>query len=189
MNPRVFTAAADYAADVTSRLGSEALRLPTPCDDWDTTAVVLHLVDVAAALEGLVDTGELVMPPREAEEPTDPVDTFHEALAHLRRTVTSASSSERATAAMQAGAIELTLHAWDIGVARDSGHRIPAHLADEVLDLATSLVTADARGTNFAAPLAAPLDAPASDRLTAFLGRQPASSTRAEARLSRSDAR
>jgi len=174
MSFELFRAATDYARDVTSGLASDALRLPTPCDGWDTGAVVLHLADVAAALGGLIKTGELQMPDSPGADATDPVAIFHGSLGELLDTLSAAGDSERAHAAMRAGTIEFTTHGWDIAVASNHGHRIPEQLAGDVLGLATSLISDHERGTNFAARVDAPTTVPMSDRLTAFLGRQPA---------------
>jgi uncharacterized protein (TIGR03086 family) len=173
MSIELFRAATDYVRDVTSGLAGEALALPTPCDGWDTGTVLLHLADAATALVGLVETGELRMPDSPGTDATDPVAKFQDSLARLGTTLSTAGDAERAETAMQAGTIELTMHGWDIGVASDPSHTIPEQLASDVLVVATSLITENARGTNFAAPVDAPTTALMSDRLAAFLGRQP----------------
>ncbi|MPZ60127.1 MAG: maleylpyruvate isomerase family mycothiol-dependent enzyme [Propionibacteriales bacterium] len=173
MSIELFRAATDYARDVTSGLTDDALGLPTPCDGWDTGTVVLHLADVAAALVGLIKTGELRMPDPPGPDATDPVATFHDSLDQLEATLSTAGDGERADAAIQAGTIEFTMHGWDIAVASNHSHRIPDELAGDVLGLATSLISDNERGTNFAARVDAPTTIPMSDRLAAFLGRQP----------------
>lgn len=173
MNVGLFRAATDYARDVTSGLTSDALGLPTPCEGWDTGTVVLHLADVAAALVGLIETGELKMPASPGTDASDPVALFHGCLDELLDTLSTAENAERAHAAMQAGTIELTTHGWDIAVASDRSHRIPEHLAGDVLGLATSLISDHERGTKFGARIDASATVPMSDRLTAFLGRRP----------------
>ncbi|GAA1755503.1 maleylpyruvate isomerase family mycothiol-dependent enzyme [Kocuria aegyptia] len=173
MSSELFRAATDYVRDVTSGLSNDALGFSTPCDGWDTGTVVLHLADVAAALVSLVESGEMQMPDSPRTDAADPVAKFHHIVAQLEAALSTAPDTERAEAAMQAGTIEFTMHGWDIGMASDHGHKIPKQLAGEVLELATALISDDARGTNFAARVNAPTTALMSDRLVAFLGRRP----------------
>jgi uncharacterized protein (TIGR03086 family) len=172
MSMELLRRATDYADTVISDLSSDDLRLTTPCGDWDAGRVVLHLADVAAGLIGLVETGHLAMPePARADDP-DPVSTLRASMDELAATLSTTRQAERADAAARAGAIEFTMHGWDIGVARNHDHATPADLANDVWELASSLLSDDARGSNFASPVDVPTDAPASDRLAGFLGRQ-----------------
>lgn len=172
MSVALFQRAADYAREVISGLGNDDLRLTTPCADWDAGRVVLHLADVADGLIGLVDTGHLALPDVPRIDDPDPVSTLRASLNKLTTTLLTASETERAEAAAQAGAIEFTMHGWDIGVAHNRDHATPADLANDVRELASSLLSNDARGSNFAQPINVSIDAPAGDRLAAFLGRQ-----------------
>ncbi|MBT2230216.1 maleylpyruvate isomerase N-terminal domain-containing protein [Nonomuraea sp. NEAU-A123] len=71
------------------------------------------------------------------------------------------------------GAVEVTVHAWD--VARACGHQspIPAPMAAELLPLAHLFATDADRPARFALPLRTAPQAPAQDRLLAYLGRDP----------------
>ncbi|MFG1682373.1 maleylpyruvate isomerase N-terminal domain-containing protein [Nonomuraea sp. NPDC049269] len=71
------------------------------------------------------------------------------------------------------GAVEVTVHAWD--VARSCGHPspIPAPMATELLPLARLFATDADRPARFALPLDAAPQALAQDRLLAYLGRDP----------------
>lgn len=172
MNLELFRRTADYARDVVSELTNDHLRLSTPCDGWDAGRVVLHLADVADALVNLIRTGQLRLPePPRVDEP-DPVATLQYSLDELLAEMSTTSETERREAAAQAGAIEFSMHGWDIGVASDPNHRTPDQLAEDVLALASSLISEDTRGTNFAARIDAPADASMSDHLAAFLGRR-----------------
>ena len=162
----------DYAREVMSDLTSDDLRLTTPCGDWDAGRVVLHLADVADALVGLLETGQLALPEPARIDDTEPVCVAHAAMTRLDARLSTTNDAERADAAARAGAIEFTMHGWDIGVARDRDHATPADLADDVRELASSLVSDDARGANFGPRVHIPADAPSSDRLAAFLGRR-----------------
>jgi uncharacterized protein (TIGR03086 family) len=172
MNIELLRRATDYAETVISDLTGDDLRLATPCGDWDAGRVVLHLADVTDGLIGLVETGHLALPEPARTDDPDPVSTLHASLNKLTATLSTTIEAERADAAARAGAIEFTMHGWDVGVARDQEHATPPALANDVWELASSLLSDDARGSNFASPVDVPTDALPSDRLAGFLGRQ-----------------
>lgn len=172
MSLELLRRAMEYAETVIGDLSTDDLQLSTPCDGWDAERVLLHLADVADGLIALVETGELALPaPGRIDDP-DPVSSAGKSLTRLAAALSTTGEKDRAQAAARAGAIEFTMHGWDIGVARDSGHLIWADLANDVWALASSLVSDDARGSNFAAAVEVPATATPSDRLAAFLGRQ-----------------
>ena len=178
MSRELLRRATDYAQDVVSGLTDAELRLATPCSDWNAGRVVLHLADVADGLVGLVETGHLALPePARVDDP-EPVCVLQACLGRLAAALATTTDEERVDAAARAGAIEFTMHGWDIGVARNHDHVTPAELADDVRALAESQVTGDVRGSIFAAPVEVPAAALPSDRLAGFLGRRRAVLTR-----------
>jgi hypothetical protein len=72
-----------------------------------------------------------------------------------------------------AGAIELTIHGWDIRAACGAFRPIPPLLACILLPVAPLIVTPGARPELFADAIQLPGPALQSDQLVAFLGRQP----------------
>ena len=173
MNTELFGRATDYARGVLAELTYDDLRRPTPCEGWDAGKVVLHLADVIDALIGLIETGALALPQPPRTDDSGPVALVDERLAKLAHAFSVASDATGVQNAALAGAVELTTHGWDIGVARHRAHRIPQSLAEDVLALVSPALDARARGENFAAPIDVPSNASASDRLVAFLGRVP----------------
>ncbi len=171
MSTELFGRAADYARGVFSDLTYDDLRRPTPCAGWDAGRVVLHLADVVDALIGLVETGTLALPQPPRTNDPGPVALVDERLTKLAHAFSVATDATRVESAARAGAVELTTHGWDIGVARDPAHRIPTSLASDVLALVSPALDTSARGENFAAPIDVPGNASASDRLVGFLGR------------------
>ncbi len=73
-----------------------------------------------------------------------------------------------------AGAVEVTVHGWDVARACGQDRPVPAALAEELLELCPLFVRDADRPTRFAprVDLSRALDSP-SDRLVAFLGRDP----------------
>ncbi|MDN5744132.1 MAG: maleylpyruvate isomerase family mycothiol-dependent enzyme [Nocardioidaceae bacterium] len=171
MSTELIDRASVYVQGIISELTDEDLQRPTPCEGWNAGRVVLHLADVVDALVGLLETGTLAMPqPPRTTEP-DPLALLDDRLAKLAHAVSGAPDATRLDDAATAGAVELTTHGWDIGVARDHRHRIPERLAADVLALVAPVLDVHARAENFAAPIDVPRNASASERLVAFLGR------------------
>ncbi len=173
MNTELFGRATDYARSVLTELTNDDLRRPTPCEGWDAGRVVLHLADVTDALLALLETGTLALPQTPQTNDPDPVALVDERLAKLTYTFSVATDATRVENAATAGAVEFTTHGWDIGRARHPAHRIPESLAEDVLALVSPALDLGARGENFAAPIDVPSNASASERLVAFLGRDP----------------
>ena len=79
------------------------------------------------------------------------------------------------TASMVAvtGAIEITVHGWDISVACGAARPVPPGLAAILLPIAPLLMPPGARPGLFADPVWLPGPACPGDQLIAFLGRHP----------------
>jgi hypothetical protein len=71
------------------------------------------------------------------------------------------------------GAIEITVHGWDISVACGACRPVPPGLAAVLLPIAPLLITPGTRPGLFADPVRLPGPASPGDQLVAFLGRQP----------------
>jgi uncharacterized protein (TIGR03083 family) len=72
-----------------------------------------------------------------------------------------------------AGAIEITVHGWDISVACGSRRPVPPDLAALLLPIAPLFITPGSRAGLFADPVPVSQWACPGDQLVAFLGRQP----------------
>jgi hypothetical protein len=75
--------------------------------------------------------------------------------------------------AAAAGAIEITVHGWDISAACGSRRPVPPDLAALLLPIAPLFITPGSRAGLFADPVPVPGRACPGDQLVAFLGRQP----------------
>jgi uncharacterized protein (TIGR03086 family) len=73
-----------------------------------------------------------------------------------------------------AGATEIAVHGWDIARACGQRRDIPAALAGPLLAASSLVVDVAPRRGLFAAPVPVPPEAGPSDRLLAYLGRDPA---------------
>jgi uncharacterized protein (TIGR03086 family) len=172
-----------YALGNVALVTPGALGNPTPCRHWDLQDLLEHLHDSMTALHEAAAVGRVASCPEPSAAPgaaiivlvRDQAARLLGTWANLRGMTTVRIDDEPVTAPLIAGlgAIEVTVHGWDIGQACGRPRPIPGELADELLDLSGLFVRDRDRPGRFAPPVAVPADAPPGDRLLAFLGRQP----------------
>jgi uncharacterized protein (TIGR03086 family) len=162
------------------------LSRPTPCLGWDLETLLDHLSDSMAVLHEAIAAAGASPPaahPRPGPGP-DPVARLRGQAIGLLGVCGTAGPAKRLvaigdrelTASMVAvtGALEVTVHGWDIAAACGAPRPVPAGLAAVLLPIAWLLVTPATRPGLFAGPI--PLPCPGAcpgDKLVAFLGRQP----------------
>jgi uncharacterized protein (TIGR03086 family) len=171
---------------------ADSLALPTPCRQWNVGALLNHL---AASLSTLIVAVEPARTPVTGVG-EDGASLVRVLASHLVGAWTGPpmtglrASGGRGCDALNdrllsgagvlthglvsgAGAIEVAVHGWDIARARGVSNPIPPSLADELLDLAVVLVTDAERPALFAPPVPISSRAEMSNRLVAYLGRDP----------------
>jgi hypothetical protein len=154
-------AAVSYALAGAGMATPQLLSRPTPCPGWDLERLLDHLRKSIGALSEAIATagaGASAAPPHPGPGP-DPV----------------AVGDRELTASMVAvtGAIEITVHGWDISVACGTPLPVPLGLAAVLLPIAPLLIIPATRPGLFADPVRLPGPAGPGDQLVAFLGRQP----------------
>jgi uncharacterized protein (TIGR03086 family) len=168
----------------------ETLARPTPCEHWDLYDLLDHLDDSLSALHEAIEVGRVgdhgpaasiaeAARHRAGEKiiglVRDRATRLLGVWANTRGSPSIRVDNEPITAALVAGtgAIEATVHGWDVSRACGASRPIPPHLADELLDLSVLLVRGPDRPARFGPPVVVAVSAPPGDRLVAFLGRQP----------------
>jgi uncharacterized protein (TIGR03086 family) len=177
--------AVSYGLDGAGLVTPQLLARPTPCRGWDVAMLLRHVGDSIEALNEAIATGhiDLGYPRFRAGPETDALTVLRGRAARLLETC-SATGADDGIAAIGdrelsrrkvalAGAIELTIHGWDIRAACGAFRPIPPLLACILLPVAPLLVTPGARPGLFAEAIELPGPALPSDQLVAFLGRQP----------------
>jgi len=164
------------------RVTPARLRSATPCSRWDLGELLTHMDDSLCALQSAADVGHVTL------TSTEPDDAAHPVLGVKRRAcallgawaandgaelVSIAGSPLAARTLVTAGALEITVHGWDVARACGCELPIPAALADALLPLVPQLVSEVDRGTRFGPVVAVPPWAASGDRLVAALGRDP----------------
>jgi uncharacterized protein (TIGR03086 family) len=178
----VLERAVAYTLGSLAMVTPEALTRPTPCRHWDLYDLLQHLHDSMAALQEAVDVGQIGGSP--VPVTGDVIAVVRAQAVRLLGSWANADSpaavcveeSPPVTAPLVAGAgaIEVTVHGWDVARSCGQPWPIPEELAGELLDLAVLFIRGPDRPGRFALPIPLPAGAAAGDRLLAFLGRRPA---------------
>jgi uncharacterized protein (TIGR03086 family) len=162
---------------VTPRLLSQ----PTPCSEWNLGMLLSHLSDSLDALtEGLTRGAVRLLASPGAEPEAQPAG-IRVRCGRLLAAIPAAPAGRQIVIGDHeladgllacAGAIEVTVHGWDISAACGIPRSIPDDLATALVRRAPILLPETAREGLFAPALQPPCQATASDRLLAFLGRE-----------------
>jgi len=185
----LLASAIKYALDACAQVAPEEMALPTPCAEWDLTALLAHLAASIADVESAIRTGRLDLepvdppasPPRYGQVPRDPMEELRDRAANLLvacydhhgpgHLVLVGGVPLAAGIVACTGAVEIAVHGWDVSAARGRRGAIPPALATRMLRLCPLLVTG--REGLFGAPVQVPAQASPGDRLVAYLGRTP----------------
>ena len=188
MDATTLQQACDATERVVSRVRADQHGLPTPCAQWDVRDLLNHLLgtfSLGAALLG--DT-----PPTVAMGPGDlpPVDLVGDDAAGAYRLgaegLLAAAAGDSLSrphttplgempGAVLGGftALDIVVHGWDLAVATGQDRALDDSLAEQVLAFARQTITDDTRAPRIGPEIAVRDGASATDRLVAYLGRQP----------------
>lgn len=173
-----------YALGSMQLITPDAMTRPTPCAAWNLHMLLRHMDESLVALTEAVDTGHIDLAASGDMPADDPVGVLRTRACNLLgqcaagrgpRTVSVADASLTADVVACAGALEVTVHSWDVARACGQDRPVPASLAEDMLVLARLLVADADRPARFAAPFELTPAADPGHRLVAFLGRNPTS--------------
>jgi len=178
-------AAVSYALAGAGMASPPLLSRPTPCAGWDLETLLDHLGDSIGVLSEAMATAHIgagAPPGRSGPEP-GPVTKLRAQAAGLLAACAAAPPTGRLvaiggrelTARMVevTGAIEITVHGWDIFAACGARRPVPLGLAAVLLPIVPLFITPGTRPGLFADPVRLPGPACPGDQLVAFLGRDP----------------
>ena len=173
-------------------LGSLVLVTPgamtgaTPCTRWDLRALLRHMNDSLQTLHEAIACGHLEL---DTDPGADYGDVESDPVASLRgracqmigawarepapTDISVADAQMPAGLVAATGAIEVAVHGWDVAQSCGVVRPVPAGLAHELLLLSQVLVDDTDRPYRFGRPVDVRPDAGPSDRLLAYLGRDP----------------
>jgi len=171
-----------YALAAADAITPGLLRRPTPCRGWDLRMLLRHVNDSLAALTEAAGAGRVSVWPADEPPGDDLAATFRERARkladacavcdHRDRVVGIADRGVTLSTVAILGALEVTLHGWDISRACGPARPIPAPLAADLLVIAPVLVSGG-REPLFAPPVVVAQGCEPGDQLVAFLGRNP----------------
>jgi uncharacterized protein (TIGR03086 family) len=178
--------AVGYAVRAARQAVPRLMGQPTPCQGWDLRMLLRHCAESLAALQEAIATGHVSLAPgtEDAAVAADPVAAFRSRAAGLLRAYDAAATRNPFISiaghclpldlAVSAGALEIAMHGWDISRACGQREPVPCGLAARLLDISALLVPLRGRAPLFAAPVSTGPAGCHSDRLAAWLGRDPA---------------
>lgn len=180
--------AVDYALASLRLVTPELMTRPTPCAGWDLRALLEHLDDAFLALSEAIVVGHVGFGGPQASRPAPEPDisdaphgvapeqqpgTPRSSRVAVPPVVSVAGLPLETDIVTAVGAIELTVHGWDVAEACGQHHPIPPALATDLLEVVPRFVTDADRPVRFAASVPTGSRASPGDRLVAYLGRQP----------------
>jgi uncharacterized protein (TIGR03086 family) len=168
-------------ADLISNIRPDQWSAPTPCTDWTVRQVVNHLIGMNRVFTALL-AGQLPPPRPSADHvEADPACAYRDSAAALQAAFGRPGVLERtyhgplgtATGAerLQIRLYDLLAHGWDLAQATEQPADLPDDVAEQSLAFARTQLTEQARPGRFGPAQIVPEQAPAIERLVAFLGR------------------
>jgi uncharacterized protein (TIGR03086 family) len=171
----------DAVAGLISNIRADQWPAPTPCTDWTVRQVVNHLIGMNRVFAALL--ADQPPPPRPSPDHVedDPVGAYRDSAAALRAAFGGPGVLERAylgplgtaTGAerLQIRLYDLLAHGWDLAQATDQPADLPDDLAEQSLAFVRTQLTEQSRAGRFGRAQIVAEQAPAVERLVAFLGR------------------
>jgi uncharacterized protein (TIGR03086 family) len=166
--------------DLIEGVRQEQWSATTPCTDWTVRELVNHLVGMNLVFTALLS--DQAPPERGADRlGDDPVGAYRasgSALAAafdrpgvLERSYQGPLGAATGRDRLQIRLYDLLTHGWDLAQATGQPAGLPNDLAEQALEFARRQLSGQPRTGRFAPAQAVSDDAPAIDRLAAFLGR------------------
>jgi uncharacterized protein (TIGR03086 family) len=173
--------ASDAVAGLISNIRSDQWSAPTPCTDWTVRQVVSHLIGMNRVFAALL-AGQ-PPPPRPSADHTeaDPAGAYRDSAAALlaafgqpgvlERTYQGPLGTATGAERLKMRLYDLLAHGWDLAQATEQPADLPDDLAAQSLAFARTQLTEQARPGRFGPAQISAAQAPAIERLVAFLGR------------------
>ena len=165
-----------YARGTLGGVRPDLLGRPTPCAAWTLADLLLHMSD---SLDALTEASRGVIAIAPAASGSVEVAALRDKACHLLGAWSNPHAAAarlgharlESTVLLHAGALEIAVHAWDVGQATGSGEPIPEGLARAITGSAHRLITPGDRPLRFAPPVSVTGVATSSALLIAYTGR------------------
>jgi len=184
-----FEQAVASTAEIVKGVRTGQMAAPTPCTEWDVRALHNHVI-------GTLWLSEALFTDHAPRHPMAPGGLPGTDLADGDPSAAYAEASAAALAAAGTGdaitrlhvtplgdmpgpvlsgftTLDILVHGWDLAKATGQPPALETDLARHVLAFAQQALTEETRAGRIGPAVAVPADAPVTDRLAGFLGRQP----------------
>lgn len=182
-----FDTVVDLAGGLIARIEPSDLRRPTPCDSYDVGQLGAHVVSVIRRVAAVGRHEDPWSVPQEAQglEPDGFVVAWDAAVVDQRQVWADDTVLEEilvlpfgefpGAVALAAYVGEVLVHSWDLATALGVEVDWPTEIVEGAAQGARMMLPADGRGefVPFASVVPTRDDAPAIDRLVAWMGRRP----------------
>lgn len=184
-----FERAVGSTAEIVRGMPASQMGAPTPCTEWDVRSLLNHVIGTLWLAGGLLGDTEPRYPMVPGGLPAadlageDPAAAYAEASAAalaaagagdaLTRVHVTPLGDMPGPALAGFTTLDILTHGWDLAKATGQPADLDGRLAAHVLGFAEQAITPDTRAPRIGPALAIAEDAPITDRLAAFLGRQP----------------
>jgi uncharacterized protein (TIGR03086 family) len=184
-----FERAVTSTAEIVKGIPAGHLGTPTPCSEWDVRGLLCHVIGTLWLAEGLLSDQAPRYPMMPGGLPPadvvgdDPAGAYNEAAAAALAAAGAGDALTRMHVTplgempgpVLAGftTLDILVHGWDLAKATGQPADLDGRLAAHVLGFADQALTAETRAPRIGPAVTVPEGAPATDRLVAFLGRQP----------------
>ena len=182
----LLTGVLSKTGDLIEGVEADQLGLPTPCEEYDVETLVNHLVGWLSLFEARGNGRPYDRDPASHRCGADPAAEFRTAAAGLvagwekygfdREVAVTGDSKLPAGMVFNMTVMEFMTHGWDLATATGQPVPFTEEEAAETLARAEVTLPPQYRGEGMSFGEIVPVDenAPAMDRLVAFLGRDPA---------------
>jgi uncharacterized protein (TIGR03086 family) len=184
-----FDRAVASTAGIVKTVRPDQADAPTPCTEWDVRDLLNHIIGTLWLSEALLSDHAPRHPMAPGGLPgtdlagQDPAAAYAEAAAAA---LTAASAGDTLTrvhttplgdmpgpALAGFTTLDIVVHGWDLAQATGQPAALDDTLATHVLAFAEQAITPGSRAPRIGPAVPVAADAPLTDRLVAFLGRQP----------------
>ena len=169
-----------HAGGVIAGVRQEQLDDPTPCEKWTVRDLLEHMIGV---VDGMGASVSGAAPSRPFELGPDPAAQFRQASA---ATMAAWQTPGKLDEVINGGAgpmpgqvlaginlLDTATHTWDLATATGQPTALPEGVATAALEASHQIVNPEIRAGRFGPEVAADEGAGSTERLVAFLGRQP----------------
>ena len=171
----------DRMHQLVKGVSADQLANATPCREWDVRALLAHTLSVVSGLSAAaagsvpaplhLDEGDIAGQFRAL---ADASLAAWQAPGVLDREMDGGAGAMPGASYASINTLDTLVHAWDLARATGQDAAVPDALAEHVLGICQAVVTPEARQfAGFDPAVDLPAGAGPTDRLVAFLGRQP----------------